>query len=442
MRFHLTERFVRSLKAEEGRSPIFRDDELVGFGVQMRSNGRKSFTLDYLIDRRKRRMFIGDHPDWTVTAAREEAKRQKREIDLGHDPLTHRDGRRSAPTMKDLIGRYIEEHGARLSPDHARDQRTMLIKYVLPAWGNRKVIDIRTSDVDRLLAEIAKGRARPSKAATKQKRSRPLAPPKPTPIQANRVGGIIRKMFNLAIRWELRSDNPAASFIRNAESPRERFLDHQEIGRLSEALAAHPNQRMANVIRLLMLTGARRGEVLKARWEQFELDRALWTKPAATTKQRRLHRTPISGATVALLRMIRADVPDDCPWVFPGDAPGRPIVEIKRFWQDVRAKAGLEDVRIHDLRHTFASLLVSGGMSLPMIGRLLGHTQVQTTHRYAHLFDDPLRVGLNEVGELLRPKLKLIEISGPSRTRVQGSGNLVPDSDLNLNEGPQKLSSP
>jgi integrase len=411
MRFHLTERFVRSLKTESGRSPIFRDDELVGFGVQIRPNGRKSFTLDYVIDGRRRRMFIGDHPDWTITAAREEARRQKRDIDLGLDPLAARDGRRAAPTVEELIERYIDEHGARLSPDHARDQRNMLRNYVLPAWGNRKVSDIRTSDVDYLLAKIAKGRARPSKAVTRKKRERALAPPRPTPVQANRVGGIIRKMFNLAIRWELRPDNPAAAFIRNPESPRERFLDLKEIARLSEALADHPNQRMANVIRFLMLTGARRGEVLKARWDQFDLNRAVWTKPAATTKQRRLHRTPISGAAVALLRAIRFHVADDCPWVFPGDAPGKPVIEIKRFWHDVRIEAGLEDVRIHDLRHTFASLLVSGGMSLPMIGRLLGHTQVQTTHRYAHLFDDPLRVGLNELGEMLRPKFRLIDVT-------------------------------
>lgn len=94
--------------------------------------------------------------------------------------------------------------------------------------------------------------------------------------------------------------------------------------------------------------------------------------------------------------------------MFPGDAHGKPVQEIKRFWHDVRKKAELADIRIHDLRHTFASLLVSGGMSLPMIGKLLGHTQVQTTQRYAHLFDDPLRVGLNQVGEMLRPKLKLV----------------------------------
>jgi integrase len=111
---------------------------------------------------------------------------------------------------------------------------------------------------------------------------------------------------------------------------------------------------------------------------------------------------------VALLRSIRATVPPDTPWVFPGDAEGKSVQEIKRFWDSVRDKADLEGLRIHDLRHTFASLLVSGGMTLPMIGKLLGHTQVQTTQRYAHLYDDPLRAGLDQVGEALRSKLRLV----------------------------------
>jgi integrase len=123
-----------------------------------------------------------------------------------------------------------------------------------------------------------------------------------------------------------------SGLIRNPETPRERFLDLNEIERLSKVLTEHPNQRFADIIRLLMLTGARRGEVLNARWEQFDIDAAVWTKPATTTKQRRLHRTPISGTTVALLRTIRARVPADCPWVFPGDAEGKPVQEIKRFW--------------------------------------------------------------------------------------------------------------
>lgn len=407
-RAKLTDRFVKSATTGGRKSPIFMDDEVIGFGVQVRKNGRRSFTLDYMFEGRRRRLYIGDFPDWTTAAAREHAKLIKREVDQGLDPLTVRDERRTAPTVKDLIERYLTEHVPRLAPDSASDYRSMMVTYVMPVWGHRKVIDIRRSDVDQLLVEIAKGRARPRKEKTKQKRLKPLQPARPTPGRANRVGCAIRKMFNLAIRWEMRTDNPAAGFIRNPENPRERFLDIAEIERLSQVMNEHRNQRMADVIRLLMLTGARRGEVLNATWDQFDLDRAVWTKPAATTKQRKLHRTPISGAAVQLLRTIRTRSPKNCPWVFPGDANGKPVQEIKRFWDDVRKKAGLTDVRVHDLRHTFASLLVSSGMTLPMIGKLLGHTQVQTTQRYAHLFDDPLRMGLDQIGDMLRPNLKLV----------------------------------
>lgn len=393
------------------------DDEVIGFGLQVRRNGRKTFTLDYTFEARRRRYYIGDHPTWAVAAARDEAKRLKREVDSGRDPLATRDDRWVAPTIKDLVARYTEEHISKLSKDHGRDQRNMLAKYVIPVWGDRKVSDIRTRDVDALLYDIAKGRARAHKSKTKQKRLKALQPAKPTPIQANRVGGIIRKMFNLGVRWELRPDNPAAAFIRNPEAPRERFLDLQEIARVSDILDSHPNRRGVNIVRMLMLTGARRGEVLNARWEQFDLEGAVWTKPAAATKQRRMHRVPISKATVDLLKAIRSTVPADCPWVFPGDVRGKPVQEIKRFWNDVRSEAGLEDVRIHDLRHTFASLLVSGGMTLPMIGKLLGHTQVQTTQRYAHLLDDPLRAGLEQVGDLLRPSPRVVSNAVASRYR-------------------------
>jgi integrase len=137
-------------------------------------------------------------------------------------------------------------------------------------------------------------------------------------------------------------------------------------------------------------------------------DQAARLKPAATTKQRRLNRAPIGASVVALLRTIRLRVPEDCGWVFQGDAQGKPLQDIKRFWEDVREKADLPAVRINDLRHTFASLLVSGGITLPMIGKLLGHTQVQTKQRYAHLLDDPLRAGPEQVGDMLRAKTRLV----------------------------------
>jgi hypothetical protein len=227
MRTRLTDRLVKFASADGRKSSIFMDDEVIGFGVQVRQTGRKSFTLDYTFEGRRRRLFVGDFPDWTTVAAREQAKQIKRQVDQGIDPLAARDERRAAPTVRHLVERYFEEHLPRLAPDTASDYRSMMNAFVLLAWGNRKVIDIRRSDVDQLLVDAAKDRPRPHKKNTKQKRWKPLQPAKPTPGRANRLGCATRKMFNLAIPWEMRPDNPAAGFIRNPENPRERFLNVQ-----------------------------------------------------------------------------------------------------------------------------------------------------------------------------------------------------------------------
>ena len=135
--------------------------------------------------------------------------------------------------------------------------------------------------------------------------------------------------------------------------------------------------------------GARVGEVRTSRFEQFNLDYVVWSKPAATTKQRKIHRVPISQEVVTIVRQRQLIVPRGNPWLFPGETIGQPVREIRRFWTKVQNDADLPDLRSHDLRHTFASLLVSGGASLEMIGKLLGHSQMQTTQRYAHLMDSP-----------------------------------------------------
>lgn len=361
MRVQINDQFVKRAEPNGRGSPIFMDTDVIGFGIQVRPTGRKSFTLDFSFEGRRRRLFIGDYPDWSVVAARDEAKRLKREIDRGVDPLAVRDDRFTAPTVAELAERYLAEHVSKLAARSAADVTSIVKAHVLAAWGSRKAADIFAADVDALLAKVARGRVRPRKDKTKQKRRRALAAARPTPVRANRVGEIVRKMFALAVRWKVRPDNPASGFIRKPEQPRERFLDRHEIELLSSVLSGHPNQRFAHIIRFLLLTGARRGEALNDRWEQFDLDAGVWTKPAATTKQRRTHRAPLSAAAVHLLAAIRAGVDPDCPWVFPGDAEGKPVQEMKRFWDDVRAQASLADVHIHDLRHTFASLLVSGG---------------------------------------------------------------------------------
>jgi len=284
----------------------------------------------------------------------------------------------------------------------------MLQKLVLPEWRGRMVADITPTDVDRLLTKIAAGRARPAKLQPAQKRRKALAPAKPTPVRANRAGEMIRKMFSLAVQWKMRPDNPAFAFRKRPETARDRFLTFDEIERLANALAIDEDQRAASIIRLCMLTGARLGEVRTATFDQFNLDLAIWTKQAAYTKQRRIHRVPISHEAVALIRLRRDIVPKGCPFLFPGDVPDQPVGDSKRFWPKMQKVAEIPDVRIHDLRHTFASLLVSGGASLEMIGRLLGHTQIGTTQRYAHLIDAPLRAGVNAVGEMLKPRLRVV----------------------------------
>jgi len=314
-------------------------------------------------------------------AARKQAKDLRREIDEGIDPLNQRENAREAPRVSDITKRYLEEHTPHLTARNAADQHSIMGKLVEPDWGSRLVTEITKANVEKLLTKIAAGRARPSKAKPNN-RAHKLQGVKPTPVRANWVGEVLRKMFTLAIGWGWREDNPASAFRRRIENEREWFLTLEEIGRLAKVLDATNDQRAAGIIRLCMLTSARSGEVRQARFEQFNLDLGSWSKPTPTTKQRKIHRIPISGDVAAIVRQRGILVPKGNPWLFPGDTPDQPVKEIRRFWVAIQKEAQLPEVRIHDQRHTFASLLVSGRASLKMIGKLLGHTQIHDPRTY------------------------------------------------------------
>ena len=403
----LTEKVLREAIPAEGRDYQIFDTDVRGFAVCIYRGGGRAFTLDYRYAGRQRRMTFGRWPEWGVTAARERAKELRREIDAGGDPLATRGALREAPRVTDLIERYVEVHLPHLAALNAADQRSMMEKFIGPAWGRMLVTEVSAYDVELLLSNVAEGRARPAKQKPNN-RARKLQGAKPTPVRANRVGEVIRKMFAYAIKWGWREDNPAMGFRRRMETPRERYLSQEEISCLAMALDAAQDDRAAGIIRLCMLTGARVGEVRQARFEDFNLEHLSWTKPASTTKQRRVHRVPISDEAAAIVRQRRVTVAKGSPWLFPGDTPGQPVQEIRRFWARIQNEIGIEDVRIHDLRHTFASLLVSGGASLEMIGKLLGHSQMQTTQRYAHLLDSPLRAGVGAVASAFKPKPRLV----------------------------------
>lgn len=409
----LTEVVVRDAEQMKGRDYQIFDTEVRGFAVCIYRGGGRAFTLDYRYAGRQRRMTFGRWPEWSVSAARTRAKELRREIDAGGDPLANRGAMREAPRVTDLVARYDELHLPHLAKLNAADQRSVMKKFITPAWGNKLVTEVSAYDVEMLLNKVAEGRARPAKAKPNN-RARKLQGAKPTPVRANRVGEVIRKMFAYAVKWGWREDNPATGFRRRIETPRERYLSQDEIARLAAALDAAEDVRGAGIIRLCMLTGARVGEVRQARFEDFNLEHLSWTKPATTTKQRRVHRVPISDEAAAIVRLRRQAVFTGCPWLFPGDKPGQPVQEIRRFWQRIQREARIEDVRIHDLRHTFASLLVSGGASLEMIGKLLGHSQMQTTQRYAHLMDSPLRAGVDAVASAFKPKPRLVHSAEPA----------------------------
>ena len=406
-RLKLNEKTLREAEPKPGVSYQIFDTEVIGFAARVQASGARTFTIDYRHAGRQRRMTIGRWPEWSVTAARERAKELRRAIDEGQDPLAARDDWRGAPHVTDMIDRYIAEHLPKLAKTNAGDQVSMLKKMVEPAWGNRLVTEITKSDVAKFLDFVAEGRPRPCKAKPNN-RARKLQGHKPTPIRANRMGEVLRKMFTLAVQWGWCEDNPAQRFHRRTETPRERFLSKEEIASLAAVLDAAEDRRAADIIRMCMLTGARLGEVRQARFEQFNLEHMSWSKPPTMTKQRRAHRVPISDETAAIVRQRLLLVPNGSPWLFPGDTPGQPVQEVRRFWAQVQKQCGLQDVRIHDLRHTFASLLVSGGASLEMIGKLLGHSQMQTTLRYAHLMEGPLRAGVDAVADMLRPTPVLV----------------------------------
>jgi integrase len=205
-------------------------------------------------------------------------------------------------------------------------------------------------------------------------------------------------MFNLAVEWTWRPDNPAKGIERYEEQKRERWLLDEELRRLCAALDEHSNTRAANAVRLQLLTGARLGEVLTSRKDDFDLHRGIWTKPSHQTKQKRTEHLPLSAQALALVASIIEASDTNSPFVFPGNKPGQPLREIKKFWSALLRQTGITNYRRHDNRHTYASHLVSSGLSLEIVGRLLGHTTATTTKRYAHLADHPLRAATDRFG--------------------------------------------
>ena len=393
------------------------DSEVKGFGVRISAgrardraagrNGAAVFILNYRTRTgRERRYTIGAFPDWKTNVARVEAKELKRKIDVGQDPMAEVDADRNAKTVADLCERFRDLHLIKVRPSTKRDYEAIIRRHILPEMKHLKVAEVTFSDVDALHRKITKGGA--------------------TYI-ANRTVAVLSKMFSLALKWGWRDHaggNPARGIERNQEQKRQRYLTPQELVRLTSALNQHDDKQATDIIRLLLLTGARRNEVQSAKWADIDLAAGVWTKPGSTTKQKTTHRVPLSAPARQLLAALRADAEKSkemSEYVFPGRGGKGHRQELKKDWTQLCITAELVDVetktdskgreqvivtpnaRIHDLRHTYASVLASAGLSLPVIGALLGHSQPATTARYSHLMDDPLRQATERVGAIVMP---------------------------------------
>lgn len=361
-----------------------------GFLLQVTKAGSRAYRLNYrrLADNRERRLTIGDVAEYPIGRARDKAADIRRAVREGLDPLGEREERRAAPTVADLVARYIKEELPHLAPTTQASYRSTIKRRILPALGSHKVAELSRDDVVRLHRGVSAER----NAVTGEGKKR----------GANAAKGMLSILLSKAIEWEIREDNPVRFVKGHPEHGRERFLSPDEIAGLFKELDLRQQEipDTCDAIRLAVLTGSRRGEILGATWDQFDLDAGVWTKPAAKTKQRRKHRIPVSAEAVELLRRRLAGRqapgggvvrlrPDD--HVFKGGNTKEHVNRFEYEWRQVRAAAGLQDCRFHDLRHSFASLLVGQGLSLPIVGAMLGHSKVTSTARYSHLADQPLR---------------------------------------------------
>ena len=354
------------------------DTELSGFGLRIYPSGRKAFVQTYRFRGKQRFYTVGTFGKMTVDEARTEALDVLRQARQGKDPAEDRMAYRKAPTMADLAERFIKEHSeVNKKPDSVDQDRRRFRLHILPRLGHRRVADIARADVAELHTAMAA-----------------------TPGAANNVRSLLGKAFALAEVWGWRPEgsNPTQHVKAYKMQKRERHLSPAELGRLSEVLAeAERTQTISleaiSAIRLLILTGCRLNEILTLKWEWVDVDGRCLRLPDSKTGPKTV---PLNSAALELLSAIERR--EGNPFVIPGKKPGSHLTALTGQWQRIRTAAGLEDVRPHDLRHSFASFGVNLGLPLPMIGKVLGHSNASMTERYAHLADDPVRETNERIG--------------------------------------------
>ena len=377
----ISRRTVEALPVGE-REVVFWDHELSGFGVRVYPSGTKVYMVQTRSGGKSRRVTIGRHGVLSAEQARRKAAQVIASIKSGEEPARPQSPPDAGPTIAEVAERYMKEHvTVRCKPSTARACRYTLDRYLLPVFGARQLGSIGREEVAALQYRLHK-----------------------TPIMSNRVIDMLSRLFNTAEAWGIAPEggNPCRFVQKYKERSCERFLSEEEFRRLGCVLdemetAGKVSASAVAAIRLLMLTGCRRGEILTLRWEDVDLEAGELQLRDAKTGARQV---ALSPAAVRVLSGIPRVA--DTPWVIAGRKPGTRLANLNASWLIVRARAGLDDVRLHDLRHSFASRALALGESLTMIGKLLGHRKVQTTARYAHFAQDSVKASAARVAESLK----------------------------------------
>ena len=401
MKAKITKRAVDAA-APGKRDTFLWDTELTGFGLKVTPAGNRIYILQYRIGGWLRRYTIGKHgAPWTPEEARREAARLRGMIAAGNDPAEAKADSRRDLTVAKLCDLYLSEGCVTKRPSTLVTDRRNIERHIKPLLGQKGVRTVTGADIERFQRDVAAGKTAVH-FRTKPRGRAIIAGGEGAAVRALAVLGAI---FTFAVKRNRRADNPVRGVKRFKGQKKERFLTTGELAQLGDALTAAEREGFNPVavaaIRLLVMTGARKSEILTLRWEWVDFERSCLRLPDSKTGAKVV---PLGAPPLELL----ASLPriENNPHVLPGNKAGGHLVGLQKAWARLRNRAGLPDVRLHDLRHSFASIAVAGGDSLYLVGKVLGHHQASTTERYAHLHDDPLRAVADRTARQIAAAMK------------------------------------